>query len=109
MIFSILLAVVWFLVGWKAREFQALRTMNKIIKAEEAKMQAQTSEAIDNSKKMRVTIEKHKNVMYVYEEGTGTFMAQGATEEELGDRLRERYPNTLFVASSAELEQVGLE
>jgi hypothetical protein len=57
---------------------------------------------------IRVRVEKVNNYLFVYNDKTNEFMAQGKTEEELSEILKQRYPGKRFAASENNLKEVGL-
>ena len=67
----------------------------------EEKVQEETKD------KIYVTIEKHNDVIYVYDKINSTFMAQGKSKEEVEDVLSKRYPGKKFAASEEELAKAG--
>lgn len=57
---------------------------------------------------IRVKVEKVDGILFVYNEKTNEFMAQGKNEEELADILKKRYPGKRFAAAENNLKEVGL-
>lgn len=57
---------------------------------------------------IRVKLEKVGDNVFVYNEKTNEFMAQGKNEEEIGEILKSRYPGKRFAAAENNLKEVGL-
>jgi len=53
---------------------------------------------------IQITIEKHGDMIYVYNKETKQFMAQGKTQGELEKILLEKFPGKRFAASESDLE-----
>jgi predicted metal-dependent RNase len=93
----LLWVVIWILgavYGWYARERQAKRTIDMFFN--------QVEETIDASV-LKINIEKHGPMFYVYDKETNDFMAQGNTVEELESNLAKRYPDKRFAADKDNL------
>lgn len=59
------------------------------------------------SENMRlVYAEKIKDILYLYDQATGVFIAQGKDEDELWTRAQERFPDLEFVLDSGELGNI---
>ena len=91
-----------FSVGWKARERHALRLTQQMLEGLEDKVEE------EQKNKVYVTIEKHGDVIYVYDKSNSQFMAQGTNRKELEDVLSQRFPGKKFAATPEELEKAGL-
>lgn len=89
------------IVGWNAREKHALKLTKQLLDGIEEKVQEETKD------KIYVTIEKHNDIIYVYDKINSTFMAQGKSKEEIEDVLSKRYPGKRFAASEEELAKAG--
>jgi hypothetical protein len=53
---------------------------------------------------IEINIEKHGDMIYVYDRETKQFMAQGKTREELEKILLEKFPGKRFAAPESQLE-----
>lgn len=82
------------LIGWFARERYAMHVIKAIIKdaTEEAKESIREN-IID------IIVEKHDEVIYVYEKHNGAFLAQGKNMDELTEILLKSHPGKIFNAS----------
>lgn len=89
-------------VGWKARERYAFRLTQKLLENLEESVEKEAES------KVQVTIEKHGDVIYVYDKKSSQFMAQGNSKAELENVLSQRFPGKKFAASQEELEKAGL-
>ena len=87
-------------IGWKAREAYAKKIVTKF--AEELE------EKVDAKSVLHITIEKHDDMIYVYDKKNHTFMAQGNNKEELEDALMSRFPGKRFAASEEDMERAGM-
>lgn len=45
----------------------------------------------------RVSVEKHGDIYYWYDNDDGEFLGQGRSDQELIDHVKRRYPNHLFL------------
>lgn len=54
---------------------------------------------------VEVSIEKHDDVIYVYDKHTKQFMAQGKDRKEVEQILAEKFPGKRFAAPQTEIEQ----
>jgi hypothetical protein len=58
---------------------------------------------------IRVDIEKHDNVFYLYEKDTREFIAQGSNFEEVKQRCESRFKGKSVVADEQQMDQLGLK
>ena len=101
----ILLVVFTFIVwmagavsGWNAREKHAKRQMEKFF------------EQVDDAEEeelLHIIIEKHNDMLFVYDKDTKQFMAQGSTKEAVEKILVERFPGKRFACHESTLKEVG--
>ena len=56
---------------------------------------------------IKIVIEKHDGMFFVYEENEKTFLAQASSKEELDKSLRARFPGKLFAVKEENLIEVG--
>lgn len=93
-------SIVWIMggvYGWNAREKHAKRQMEKFFdQVEESKEEL-----------LHVIIEKHNDMLFVYDKDTKQFMAQGSTKEAVEKILVERFPGKRFACHESTLKEVG--
>jgi len=93
--------IVWLggsIAGWNAREKHAKRQMEKFFDTvDEAKEEEQ----------IHIIIEKHNDMLYVYDKDTKQFMAQGSSKEAVEKILIERFPGKRFACPESILKEVG--
>lgn len=53
---------------------------------------------------IQINIEKHDDMIYVYNKETKQFMAQGKTRSEVENALADKFPGKRFAAPESELE-----
>ena len=99
-----LILVGGFVLGWIAREWLAQHRMNRIFNQMQIHEQ---EEEMENS--IPIKIEYHDDKFYVYQQGCGTFMAQGTSRNELEENLTKRYPGKKFAANNSNLQEVGFK
>lgn len=100
---SYLLYIVCFLLGWKFREYTAVRKFNKMLK------QAEVKET--QSEKISVKIEKHNDMFYVFNLDTDEFLTQGKNKEEIQANLKRRFGNVnmAFHATAENIKEIGFK
>lgn len=100
------IACIIFYAGWRAREMRAEALLNAHLK---------NAERISNKEKfektINVDIEKHGDMLYIFNEDNGTFMTQVKTADEFLDFLKLKYPGyTIMMKKSHKaLFENGLE
>jgi len=94
-----ILGAVW---GWYARERHAERKLDNFFSKLDAAVEEKVAENM-----IRISIEKHKDVFYVYNKENNDFMGQASSKQELEKVLAERYPNKRFMADATNLKEVG--
>jgi hypothetical protein len=92
--------VLGFFSGWKAREETAVRRMHEIL----GEVQVSDDDFTDI---IKIVIEHHNGVYYVYDMDDKSFMAQGKDRKELEGALASNYPGKKFAASNKNLVEVG--
>ena len=55
-----------------------------------------------------VNIEKHGDVLYLFEKDTDRFIAQGKTKEEIMKHCRERFPHQSVIASESDAKNYNI-
>lgn len=58
---------------------------------------------------IRISIEKVDSTFFVYNLDDKSFMAQGATRNELEEALKTRFPGIVFACAEANLKEVGFK
>ena len=104
----ILLVVFTFIVwmmgavsGWNAREKHAKSQVEKHFQSIQEFVEEQEEEQI------HIIIEKHNDMLYVYDKDTKQFMAQGSSKEDVEKVLVERFPGKRFACPESILKEVG--
>ena len=92
--------VVWLMgavSGWNSRERHAKKQMEKFF------------ERVDEAEEeqIHIIIEKHNDMLYVYDKDTKQFMAQGSSQEDVEKILVERFPGKRFACPESILKEVG--
>jgi hypothetical protein len=100
---SYLIYLACFILGWKFREYTAVRKITK--------MMQEVEQAPKELNKLTVKIEKHNNVFYLYNIETNEFLTQGKSKEEIQDNLKARFGNIdmAFHATSENINEVGFK
>jgi predicted thioredoxin/glutaredoxin len=101
----ILLLVFTFIVwmagavsGWNAREKHAKKQVERHF---EQLLEEHEEELI------HIVIEKHNDMLFVYDKDTKQFMAQGSSKEDVEKVLVERFPGKRFACPESILKEVG--
>jgi Na+-transporting methylmalonyl-CoA/oxaloacetate decarboxylase gamma subunit len=96
--------VVWMMgavSGWNAREKQAKEQVEKHFQRIQEFVEEQEEEQI------HIIIEKHNDMLFVYDKETKQFMAQGTSKEDVEKVLIERFPGKRFACHESTLKEVG--
>ena len=88
------------LYGWQAHSRMVERNIRHFIHAMHEDI---------TSNFIKIKIERHNDMLYVYDLETKQFMAQGKSEEELTKALNEKYPGKRFAATEQELLASGIK
>jgi hypothetical protein len=99
----VVLFITWYLgalYGWKAH----LRHVNRTVDSTLNRIEEELSKT-----HIRIKIEKHLDVLYVYDAQTNAFMAQGKSRHELEQSLQKKYPGKRFAAEPADILLMGAE
>lgn len=101
---SFLIFIVGILLGWKFREYTAVRKFNKMIKKAEEETPKQPN-------KISVKIERSGKMFYLYNSETDEFLTQGYSKEEIQENLKKRFKNVdmAFHATSENIKEVGFK
>jgi len=95
--------VVWLMgavSGWNSRERHAKKQMEKHFKTIQ-QFEEQEEDQI------HIIIEKHNDMLFVYDKETKQFMAQGTSKEDVEKVLVERFPGKRFACPESILKEVG--
>ena len=87
LIFCIGIGVV---IGWKLREYHAMKTVHAFLKEAEEQLDEQD----ENRTKMR--LERHGELIYAFEQENDSFIAQGKDLEDLDKAIVARFPGKKF-------------
>jgi len=89
-------------IGWKLRECYAQYQLHRLLKT------VQTIDEIEPQKipKIKVLIERNKDMFYLYNKETDVFLAQGTNRKEIQTYLEKTYPNTSFQADMDNVKKV---
>jgi len=102
LILYILIFVVGFALGWHQRERVAMNRVETLLaKFDEIPYGEEVDD--DRDDYIRINVEKHGAVIYLYNAETNEFVGQGSTKEEIKSALKRKYPGGKFA-----VEQEGL-
>ena len=96
--------VVWIMgavSGWNAREKHAKSQVEKHFHNIQQFVEEQEEDQI------HIIIEKHNDMLFVYDKDTKQFMAQGSSKEDVEKILVERFPGKRFACHESTLKEVG--
>jgi len=97
------LFIVWFIgamYGWRSRE----RHIHKSIQSSFSEMERELQKT-----HIKIKIEKHRDILYVYDAFTQQFMAQGKNRYELERDLQTKFPGKKFAAEPSDIYLLGAE
>lgn len=77
-----------FYAGWKLREWYAEFVVKQYMKQYDEKMKNTVAQ-----KTINIDIQKHGDMLYVYNEDDGSFMTQIQTAQQLLDFVEKKYPD----------------
>ena len=61
-------------------------------------------EEVVKDTRVECRLEEHQGIWFLYRKDTGEFVAQGRTEQELGEAVKARFPNKFVYASDVDDE-----
>lgn len=94
-----LIAILFFLLGWKVRELYAVRQLSKFVKVvEEEKKQSKTV----------IKLEIHDDIIYAYRDSNNEFLCQSDSIEGIVEALSKRSPGEKFAVTKENLCELGL-
>jgi len=94
-----------FIMGWHFREYYAKRVVESILKD----LKLDVEPEAENQEGVKINLEKHNGVIYVYATETNEFLGQSPDIYELDKILSERFPGKKFILSEKNLAEVGVE
>lgn len=102
----------WFgFIVWTFCVWMVLRIVRGYLEAKNAQLEKDLNELKTKIKEkiIKVNIEKHGEVFYLFEKETDRFIAQGKDADEIKNVLQNRYPDKTVFADKEHLETVGLK
>ncbi len=99
-LFIILVLVIGIAIGWKGREYQAMRFLASYQKMFEEAAKAEVSNTV------MIEIQREGDQFFIYNKATGEFLAQGTNHEEISKTLGDRFPSKRFTAMPQNLKEV---
>jgi hypothetical protein len=103
---------LWFAAGlfvWVQGAYSGWKLREKYIKNSSKQSSLPSEdEKPDEDDLVRITIEEHNGVFYIYNKKDKTFMVQGKTKQEIEDALSSRFPGKRFAATLEELKKIGM-
>jgi hypothetical protein len=99
-VFTFVAWVVGVKSGWDARERHASKITKQFL---DAMQDAEEQE----EEQIHIIIEKHNDMLFVYDKETQQFMAQGTSKEDVEKVLVERFPGKRFACPESILKEVG--
>jgi hypothetical protein len=100
LVFTFVIWIMGALSGWNARENHAKKQVEKHFKNIQEFVE-------DQEELLHIVIEKHNDMLFVYDRDTEQFMAQGSTREAVEKVLVERFPGKRFACHETTLKEVG--
>jgi len=103
--------IMCFIAGWYARQWFAVLRLNYLLKEHNIDLPDFKQEIKSDTSipELKIKIEKHKDVFYVYDANTDKFLAQGATRIACVDKLTKDYPTFNIVADPNNTNEVGFK
>jgi hypothetical protein len=97
-------AIIVYVLGFKrGYEYRETLAVNKIQETID-RMEEEITDTL-----VKVKLEKVQDVIYVYNEETSEFMAQGKDNESISVILKDRFPGKRFAADEDNLREVGFK
>lgn len=107
MIETILTIIAGLYLGWKLREFSAIRQVTQWQEQEEQSRIEKLAEEMSN-RWVDMTIDEHEGVFFAYRKDDGSFLGQGRDAIELSAHLRSRFPDKKFTLTKEQLLMIGI-
>jgi uncharacterized membrane-anchored protein YhcB (DUF1043 family) len=80
----------------------------KLIQHMEQELEQKNSTELQDTDKIKVTLERHNNTFMVYDSATSMFLAQGQDYQEVVQRMTQLYPEQLFEIVSGDHQAIQL-
>jgi len=95
----------YFLIGWVAMKFAQLylEAKNQMLEAEIETLTKKVKQLV-----VRVNVERHGDMFYLFEKETDQFIAQGRDADEIKQILQARFPQKTFFADDESVKNSGL-
>lgn len=100
LVFTFIIWTMGAVSGWNARENHAKKQIEKHI-------QQFIVDEEEHEEELHIIIEKHNDMLFVYDKDTKQFMAQATTQKELEKVLVARFPGKRFACPESILKEVG--
>jgi len=94
---DIILAIIFFLLGWHMRELYAKYLSDKWLESKRTEF--------ENSI-MHIRIEDHRGEFYVYSKEDSKYLAHGTSKASIERILNEKFPGKCFNASPEDIEKL---
>lgn len=86
--------IIGFILGWKYREFVAIKTINNVI------------EHIEKNNVIHIKIENVDGQLFVYNKNTSEYMAHASNRHSLENLLKEKFPGKTFGTTSEDIKKL---
>lgn len=98
----LIIGVLAFIIGYQFGSGITHRAHRNALRETLQNIQEQMEERI-----VKIRLERHSGMIYVYSIDTDEFLGQGKDQAELEKVLMEKYPNKTFAATSEQLKEFG--
>lgn len=85
-------------IGWNSRERAAKKFVANYLTEMYQDVEKNT---------INIQITRVNDLFLVHNESTGEFLTQGTTHEEISKNLKERFPQKTFLATPANIKEIG--
>jgi hypothetical protein len=90
-------------MGWKLREYHAMKTVHSFLK----EIEEHQEKEIEERTKMR--LERHNGLIYAFADEDDSFIAQGKDLEDLDKAIIARFPGKKFAVQEQNLIDIKAE
>jgi hypothetical protein len=94
--------IIGFSIGWNLREIVARVQTNRILADIEQELEQEKQSEV-----IRITIEKHNDMLFAYHKDSSQFITQATDRKELEKKLAELYPGKTFGVTPQNLIEIG--
>jgi hypothetical protein len=94
-------AAMIFYAGWCSHRWHIRRAVMRYQRYVDQIQQKVLERVVD------VEITQHDGQYFVHNKRTGEFLAQGSTHQQISDKLRQAFPDIVFVASPDNIKDVN--